>query len=242
MYDLTQFTLADMVQCGQDLRRMGGVSKDISAVAGEIVAYLYDHLLDSESGRRSTVLVRLLKTQPFGTLSPELCSFAQALMPSTQLAVETKCLTLLASAGDEPQWKSPRDSRRHRAIPLPSEAALDEVPMIAQLLDQLGLKLSDLTDARREIIKDLDQRTFNVFHVPVARNSPFIPAQEEFVVPYGVESVLGSGGVLPDANLFAVILFARVPIPSSTASMFRTIALNVKMAMLTARHGHAGVA
>jgi hypothetical protein len=78
----------------------------------------------------------------------------------------------------------------------------------------------------------LDQRKFGVFHVPVATNSPFIPAQNDFVAPYGVASVLGFGGMLPDGDLFVVIIFARVPIPASTAEMFRTIALNLKLGLL----------
>jgi hypothetical protein len=32
--------------------------------------------------------------------------------------------------------------------------------------------------------------------------------------------------------LFALIIFARVPIPASTAEMFRTIALNLKLGFL----------
>ncbi len=237
MYDLTRFTLADMVRCGRDLRRLGATSKAMEETAGIIVRYLYEHFGDRDSGRRACVLVRLFKTHPFAALSDDLREFAQALMPSAALPAETKCLTLLATAGEEPPWNSRRESRRHRAIPLLSEAVLNEIPMISQLLSQLGVKLSDLIVAKPEIIKDLEQRAFNVFHVPVAKNSPFIPAQQEFVVPYGVESVLGFGGILPDGSLFAVIVFARVPIPPSTAEMFRTIALNVKMAILPALQG-----
>ena len=46
----------------------------------------------------------------------------------------------------------------------------------------------------RELLLGLDQRQYNVFHVPDANGSPFIPAQTEFVVPCGVRSVLGFGG------------------------------------------------
>jgi len=237
-YDLTRFTLADMVRCGRDLRRLTDAAKSLEEGAGGIVHYLFDHFCDRESGKRNCVLVRFFKTHPFGELTPELARFAQSLMPSTPLATDTKCLTLLATAGDEPGWNSRRDSQRHQAIPLPSEAVLDEIPMISQLLLQLGVKLSDLLVTRPEIIKDLLQKTFNVFHVAAARDSPFVPAQKEFVVPYGVESALGFGGILPDANLFSVILFSRVPIPTETAGMFRTIALNVKMALLPLLQGH----
>jgi hypothetical protein len=157
-------------------------------------------------------------------------------MPSAALSSETKCLTLLATIGEEPQWNLRQSSQRHRVIPLLSET-VNDIPMISQLLSQMGVKLGDLAVAKPEIIKDLEQTPFNVFHIPVVRNSPFIPAQQEFVVPYAVESVLGFGGILPDGNLFAVIVFAKVPIPLSTAEMFRAIALNVKMALLPSLPG-----
>ena len=44
--------------------------------------------------------------------------------------------------------------------------------------------------------------------------------------------MLGFGGMLPDGELFAVIISTRAAIPSSTAEMFRTIALNLKLGLL----------
>jgi two-component system, NtrC family, sensor kinase len=232
MYDLSRFTLADMVRCGSDLRRLPAIATSQEAMAGKVVHYLYEHLGDRSSGMRACVLVRFFKTLAFAELPPELQEFARTLMPMVTRSPDTRCLTLLASAGEEPQWNSRLNSQRHKTIPLLSDASLKEIPMIAQLLGQLGVRLSDLTAREPEIIRDLEQKAFNVFHVPVARNSPFIPAQQEFVVPYGVESVLGFGAILPDGNLFAVILFTRVAVAPATADMFRTVALNVKMALL----------
>jgi hypothetical protein len=229
-FDLGRFTLADMVRCGRALRRLSRPSLEETAEA--IVRYLYKHLWDRDSEGHACVLVRFFKTHPYCDLSPELARFAQSLMPDVSLGPETRCLTLMATAGDEPAWNSRRNSRRHQAIPLPSEAALNDIPMISQLLLQLGLKSTDLLAPHPEIIKDLDHKTFNVFHVPAVLNSAFVPAQKDFVVPYGVESALGFGGILPDGDLFAVILFSKVPISTETAAMFRTIALNVRMAVL----------
>jgi hypothetical protein len=237
-YDLTRFTLADMVRCGRELRRLGASSSPAMEETAElIVRHLYEHFAERDSGRRACVLVRLFKTHRFADLGDGLREFAQALTPSARLSPEIKCLTMLASVGEEPNWNSRRDSRHHQAIPLLSEAALDEIPMISRLLNQFGLKLSDLAPAQPEVVDDLNRRSFSVFHVPVARDSPAIPAQQDFVVPHGIESVLGFGGILPDGNLFAVVIFARVTIPAATAEMFRTIALNVKMALMPALQG-----
>jgi len=51
-------------------------------------------------------------------------------------------------------------------------------------------------------------------------------------VPFGIRSVIGFGGMLPSGNLFAVILFTKVPIPRETADLFRPLALSVKLAIL----------
>jgi len=78
----------------------------------------------------------------------------------------------------------------------------------------------------------LQQKTYNVFHVPEAVGSPYVPEQKEFVIPFGIRSVLGFGGILPSGNFFAVILFAKVPISRETAELFKTVTLAVKLAVL----------
>ena len=76
-----------------------------------------------------------------------------------------------------------------------------------------------------------DGKMYCVFFVPDAEGSPFIPAQEEFVQPCGIRSVLGWGGVLHRGELFAVILFTRVMVPEQSAERFRYVALDVKAAL-----------
>ena len=230
MYDLTRFTLADMARCGAELREAGADAESLEAAAGAIVRHLYENLRDAKG--RACVLVRLYKTLPYRELPSELRDFGHDLMPTESLAPGTKCLTLLGTAGDLPEWNNRHASRRHRSIPLLSKLAIEQVPMIAQMVRQFGLDTSSLMEANPEIIHELDQKTYNVFFVPDAHISPFIPAQAEFVVPHGVKSALGFGGVLPSGNLFAVIMFTRVTLPVETAQMFRTIALNVKMNIL----------
>jgi hypothetical protein len=120
----------------------------------------------------------------------------------------------------------------HKCIPLMSEAMVEQFPMVSQLIRQLGLTTTEVLRTTPKIIKDVEQRNFGVFYVPVAAGSPFVPAQKDFVAPYGIASVLGFGGILPDGELYIVIIFARAAIPSATAEMFRTIAVNLKLGML----------
>ena len=115
---------------------------------------------------------------------------------------------------------------------MPSEEAIESVPMISRLLSQLGLSASALLKSDSALMLDTGQSTFNVFHVPEAEGSPCVPAQKDFVLLHGVKSVLGFGGLLPLGDLFAVILFSRVPIHKATAELFKPLALSAKLAIV----------
>ena len=82
------------------------------------------------------------------------------------------------------------------------------------------------------LLVDLEPKSYNGFHVPEARGSTYVPAQETFVIPYGIRSVVGLGGLFSPGHLFAVILFTTVPIPRHTADLFGPLALSVKLAIL----------
>jgi hypothetical protein len=100
--------------------------------------------------------------------------------------------------------------------------------MISQLIKEFGLQLSSVLQPSAEIVRELAGKRHGVFHVEDALGSPYIPAQQEFVVRFGIRSVLGFGGLLVNGDLFAVILFATVRVPEESADRFRTLALDVK--------------
>ena len=230
-YELTRFTLRDMTECGAALRQSGAGARTMEAAAGGIVRFLYTKFTDGKTGKPACALVRFFKTHTWGGLEPGQQEFASRILgknpePSTQ------CLTLLATAGDQPDWNDRRRSTGHQAIPLASEAAVAQAPMVSTLMRQFGVDVSSVLRPNPDLILDLAQRTFNVFHVPEAPGSAYIPAQKEFVVPCEVRSVLGMGGVLPSGSLFAVILFSHQPISRETAELFKPMALNIKMAVL----------
>ncbi len=232
MYDLTQFRLQDMVHCGAVLRALGGDATHMEVTAEAVVRYLYDSLRDGPDGARACALVRLYKTHAYGDLEPRLRRGVGSGPAGHEPPAATKCLTLLATVGDEPAWNDRRRSAGHQAIPLLSSGQVAGIPMVAQLIRQFGLEVSSVLAPDPAIMLDLEQRTFNVFHVLQARDSPYIPAQADFVIPHGIASVLGFGGVLPSGDLVAALLFSKVSIPAGTAEFFKTIALNIKLALL----------
>jgi two-component system sensor histidine kinase UhpB len=178
------------------------------------------------------VLVRCFKTCAYQSLDPDTQALAREKIGGMTPAPDTKCFTLLASAGEQPEWNIVENSRRYRAIPLVSPAFVRQLPMFSQLLHQFGVSLETAVAPERDFLVDLDETTYNVFFVPVAAGSPYVPVQEGFVSVYGIESVLCFGGLLSPKDLFAVILFSRTPVDRETANLCKSLALGVKMSLL----------
>lgn len=199
--------------------------------ARRISRHLYEDLRAPDGGP-ACPLVRCCKTHPHAALPPALRRFADAASPDERPGPRTRCLTLPATVGDRPAWNARQQSAAHQAIPLVSTRMVEHAPMVAQLVRAFGLDPADVVRPSEEVVHALRGRTCGVFHVPEAAGSPHIPAQREFVEPHGICSVVGFGGTLPDGELFAVILFGRVPIDESVADRFRNVALDVKGALM----------
>jgi hypothetical protein len=200
----------------------------MEATARRISRLLYDELR-APDGERACALVRCYKTHTFAGLPADLRRFAQNASGEGDAPSDSmRCLTLLASAGSEPQWNARSTSKGHQAIPLPSVQMVEQAPMIAALIRDFGLELDDVTNPKPENVRNTEGKSYGVFHVEQALGSPSIPAQEEFVARYGVQSVVGFGGTLASGDLFAVILFSRVTVSPASADRFRTLALDVK--------------
>lgn len=232
MYSLTQFTLAHMTECGAALRKLGVGADSMEEVADRMTRYFYEQFLDSETGQTAFALVRCFKTHAYGDLDAKLQHFADQVLGSAPARSDMKCLTLLATAGDQPDWNDRSASIAHQAIPLASEHMVAQAPMISQLIHQLGLTINNVLSPNPELLVNLQERTYNVFHIPEAEGSSHIPAQAEFVRPFQIKSVVGFGSMLPSGHLVAIILFSKLPIPRDLAELFKPLALNVKMAVL----------
>jgi hypothetical protein len=230
-YDLTKFTILDITECGRAMRMIGDGAVSMEETANRVAGHLYDNLLDG-TGTRAASLVRLFKTHAYEKLDDDLKGFASNLMAGIQLKDDTKCLTLLGTIGENEEWNSRKTSKGHQAIPLPSEEVVNKIPMMRNLIKQLGLSVQSVVHPDTSLLMDMAQETYNVFLVPEAVGSPNIPAQDGFVVPYGIKSVLGFGGVLPSGDLFMIIMFLKVPVAKETADLFKNLSLNIKLAIL----------
>jgi hypothetical protein len=108
--------------------------------------------------------------------------------------------------------------------------------MIARLITQLGIEISTLfTAPKSQKMQFIDpkDRDYNIFYVPDAQTSPFIPAKANFVTTYSIRSVIGYGSLLPNGDLYAVVMFFRVLLPDHIPMRFVALALSTTIAVLS---------
>ena len=235
---LTNFNLKDMIACGRGIRSLGSSIASMEEAAQQLVSYFRQTLGDTKSDISDCALVRCFKTHPSEFLPDDLKRKAGVLSVENSIGpCSVPCLTLLASAGDLPAWNDRGKSSTHAAIPLTSIEVVERAPMIAQLLNQMGLEVSALLAPTEELLLQADERIYGVFHVPEAVGSPYIPAQDGFVFEHVIRSVVGFGGLLPSGDFFAMIIFSRVYISREVADLFRTLALSVRLVLLPFTRG-----
>jgi two-component system NtrC family sensor kinase len=201
----------------------------LEACARAVCEVLHEELrvADGPGDPAACALVRCFKTHALGVLDPPLRQYASTLADVGDCtAHDLPCLVLLASAGDEPAWRSRHTAGRHRLIPLPSQAALDQMPMVAGIFRDFNVSLDDVC-ARGGGLASNAPKVYDLFHVEDAADSPRVPDQEGFVRPYGIRSVIGFGGSLRHGDMFAILCFTKVAVPVAAAQHVRRLALDV---------------
>jgi hypothetical protein len=151
------------------------------------------------------------------------------------LSGETLVLSLLGTHGHDSSWNNRARSKNHLAIPLINAQRVEEIPMIARLLQELGFDLSLLEVGEGVIARKLIGGFNGVFYVADAATAVdakgrlIIPAQD-FVASNGIKTVFGMGGCYLSGTTIAVIVFARQTVPRRTAEMLATLVSVLKMA------------
>ena len=199
--------------------------------------------------RNDLVLSRVYVTVPFGKLPPQNRAFVQDLLKAKagaeRLTATTPVLTLMGTHGAEPEWNDRRLSRGHVGIPLVTTSFVGAIPMIARLLQEMGVGIQwiDTQDLTR-VERLMDGGLCGLFYVRDARTERdtagrlVIPAQD-FVSRYQIRSVFGMGGSYMGGLFATFILFAREEVPKAVAQRYVPL-VNVFKAATTrlALHEH----
>ncbi|MFF7247415.1 SpoIIE family protein phosphatase [Embleya sp. NPDC008237] len=229
MFDLANFTVSDMVVCSSELRQVTADSATTEDAARAIVQHLRTTFRDPHTGQPQLVLVRLFQTMPWRNLTPDLEQRALRRQPDLAPHPDLRCLTLLATVGDLPEWCDRTRSRHHQVVAFPSANAVRRAPMISAMLEQLGVTAEEIVAGPLPTDNEWDRH--DIHHIPDALTSDAVP-DKEFIRASGIKSVVGYAGKLPDGELFTVLMFTRVPVPARIAELFRTVAVSTRLALL----------
>lgn len=165
------------------------------------------------------VLVRMFITIPYGSL-PErerqaADGVAEAKGNRELLGDRTPVLTLVGTAGVEAAWGDRLRSQGHLGIPLCSAEFVDSIPMIAQLLREMGIDIGeDDLALRHQSEKVLSAGWVGLFHVDDARTSKdgkgrFVIPNQDFVDRYGIRCAFGLGKAFGNGSVACLIVFAN---------------------------------
>jgi two-component system NtrC family sensor kinase len=238
MYDLERFTLKDMTECGATLRKLGDLSTSMEEVAQRSVEHLYQHLGTGDKNNKACVLVRFFVTQLFGDLSIGLKQLVHSATDIT-LVRETPCLTMLGSVGARPEWCRTDAANPDDVLALPDPALSERYPVVAQLIARFDLPGAFSVPYNPDLFLEEPGRSYDVFYMPdVQTEMSMLAGEEQFIRENGIKSIVSFGGLLPSRNLFAIIVFSKVPISKQVALAFRPFALNTKIALLPYDDGH----
>lgn len=181
------------------------------------------------------VLVRLYQTMRYHQLPAAARQFVRDLAAAREVSDRlhgmSPVLALLGTWGVLEEWRDRRASKGHVAIPLFDERFIQSIPMVARLLQDLGVGM-DFFDPQPAVQTwKLLGGVNGVFYVPDAATAAdalgrrVIPAQD-FVAKHGVKSVFGMGGAYLAGSMVCAIVFASEPVARAQAERFaRTISL-----------------
>ena len=232
-YDIRRLGLTDTLRCGAELRSIGNASRTLEQGVQSMAAFLHAELVDGRTGTRACALVRGYMTVDYGDLPDDLKSAAGKGRKKRKTDPRTRCLVLLGSAGDRPEWNSRATSVHHKVVVFDSIDAVESAPMFAEMIRELGLDLNDVVAPASEISKR-PERPSGVFFVPQAAESPFITDKKNFVQPEQIESVVGFGGMLRNGQTLCMILFSRTGLTAEASARFKTLALDVRAGLFAA--------
>jgi hypothetical protein len=169
-------------------------------------------------GEPSLALVRVYRLTDVKDLPAE----ARAVVSADDRSV----MALTGTYGMEEAWCDRKQSVGHKAIPLSAIAIPNKIPMFYEVLRQMGAKkLADLRQTQD--LLPLLTKPDGTFHIPDVPSSSAIPAQTNFVQPYGIKSLVGFGGAIKgqgsNTSLYLLYVFARVPISAEVAAQFNVM-------------------
>lgn len=233
---ISTLTTEDLKLLQDEIAEKARPCPNLETAAQTYVSILYDRLSDS------IVLARFFATIPFQQLPPTNRTAVQSLADTAgimdQLKESTLILTLLGTRGVKPDWNDRRLSKGHIGIPLVSAAFIDAIPMISQLLNQLGFRLDWIDCNDSQLVMRTAGILSGVFYVRDAKTEvnnkgQKIIAAQDFVESQAIKTVFGIGGAfLGSSMFFTTIVFLRETVEKDIVDRFMLHANKFKTATM----------
>jgi hypothetical protein len=182
------------------------------AVSQSVVKKIYDEFQQAD-GSPAFALVRVYRLTQLKELPEEITSLVDV--------NRERWMCLMGTYGKEEAWQSRHTSQGHKALNI----GADQSPMLSAALYQLGLDVG-IEYPKPALELSMDNATFmtRYFHVEKASGSPFIPAQDPFVKPYSIQSVIGIGNGFVSKSCYVLLAFAQAHISDQQARDFSQLA------------------
>lgn len=213
MIDMSRLDHNGITQFGRELLRQRDKQLGSFEEAAQVCCSAFYRAFTDADGNPAFALFRIFRISRYPELTPE--------MKATVNRADEQWLTLMATIGDEPAWRDRRQSQGHGCIP---KAAAMTAPMLTEAFRELNLTWEGTPADTDFHLARLDEHiSSRYFHVRDAVGSRYIPAQDDFVVPYDVRSVIGLGSGFMSGSAAFAIGFSRVRIGDEQAAIFAEI-------------------
>ncbi len=221
---------ADLVKLALEIVRGCRAFGSHEEVSQYVARSLYQNL--GTPGEPECALVRIYRLTPVTHLPSEL----QALVEEDERYV----MALTGTYGAIENWCDRRKSANHKVIPIKKVAVQGLIPMFENILIN-GMRVDiDRLYATGDVIASTAGIAGTLYVPDVAQSPQHVPAQKEFVIPYGIKSQIGFGGVMAGGgesiSLYTLFIFTHVPVREDAAQAFFEMRPILGTALAT-RHG-----
>lgn len=196
----------------------------LEQVAQQITHTLYENF------KESMALVRVYVSVPYMQLpmfnQQFVLDLANKTGISTQIKATTPILSLMGTSGIESAWNDRLQSKGHIGIPLVSTDFIGNIPMMAQLLKDLGADIEGMNKGEADFTTNVVANIQGLFFVDDASTKldglgRKVIAAQDFVEQYGIKAVFGFGGKMTfSQNFMVVVCFTKEKIDSAKANAF----------------------
>lgn len=218
------------------------IQEDVSTCAHvQAAAQRYARLLYEEF-KDAAVLVRLFVTLPYQDLPARDKTFVAGLARAENLSAllndKTRVLSLLGTAGTQPQWNDRYQSQSHLGIPLLTANFVKSIPMVSRLMNDMGIDLAWFDELDQEIVIKSLGHTAGVFYVRDAvtrldQQQRKVVSAQDFVAAHKIKTVFGLGGSYLNGSFVTIIIFTRETIEQDRVERLTPLVNTFKVATMS---------